>query len=163
MLNAIDFMIKAEEDGLQLYEMLSREAINQELKDMFALLADSQKSHLMALQTIKSNLSTSELASMEVKAELVNGFDKLLNRQNFFQMLRNDQDAFWHVVTTEEEIISTLEGLASNEPHDQMRRVLERVVADEKEHLNRIENIYEFMEAPLSYLAWGEFSNLRPL
>jgi hypothetical protein len=44
-----------------------------------------------------------------------------------------------------------------------MRRVLERIVSDEKDHLSKIENIYEFMETPHTYLEWGEFSNLHPL
>ncbi len=34
---------------------------------------------------------------------------------------------------------------------------------DEKEHLSIVENIYEFVEKPRTFLAWGEFSNLKEL
>ena len=34
---------------------------------------------------------------------------------------------------------------------------------DEKRHLERIEEIYDFVETPRCYLEWGEFSNLRSL
>jgi rubrerythrin len=37
------------------------------------------------------------------------------------------------------------------------------LAAEERRHLNMVENIYDFVEAPRSFLAWGEFSNLREL
>jgi rubrerythrin len=163
-MNAIDFMISTEEDGLRLYETLSQEATDMELKEIFSLLADSQNKHLASLETLKKNLSKTDIDSMTAKgSNTINGFRKLLNKRHVLGMLKNDQDAFWHVVTTEEEIIRTLEGIASAEPQEEMRRVLERIVSDEKEHLSKIENIYEFIETPHSFLEWGEFPNLHPL
>ena len=136
-----------------------------DLKEIFMLLADSQKKHLATLESLKKNMSKADLNSMKVKGSknTINGFRKLLNKGNVLSMLKNDQDAFWHVVTTEEEIIRVLEGIASGEPQAKMRRVLDRIVSDEKEHLSKIENIYDFIETPQSYLEWGEFSNLHPL
>ena len=164
-MNAIDYMIQTEEDGLRLYETLSQEAINLELKEIFTLLADSQKKHLATLESLKRNLSNADLDAMEVKGSknVPNGFRRLLKKADILNMLKNDQDAFWHVVTTEDEIIKALEGIASAVPQMKMRRVLERIVSDEKAHLSKIENIYEFMETPHTYLEWGEFSNLHPL
>lgn len=164
-MSAIDYMIQTEEDGLRLYETLNQEATNMELKEIFALLADSQNKHLATLESLKKNMSKADLDSMEVKGSefITNGFRRLLKKRDILDMLKNDQDAFWHVVTTEEELIKALEGLASAVPQEKMRRVLERIVSDEKDHLSKIENIYEFIETPHSYLEWGEFSNLHPL
>ncbi len=164
-MNAIDYMIEIERDGLQLYETLDRKVTNIEFKEIFSLLADSQRRHLSALENIKSNLAGQENNFMDVDKSMQgnNGFRRLLKSRDLLGKLENDQDAFWHIVTTEDEVIKVLEGVAANESHRELRRMLEQIVKDEKEHLSKIENIYEFVETPHSYLEWGEFSNLHPL
>ncbi len=37
------------------------------------------------------------------------------------------------------------------------------MVDEEKEHLSIVENIYDFVEKPRTFLACGEFSNLKEL
>ena len=39
-------------------------------------------------------------------------------------------------------------------------RVLLRIAEEEHEHFNILENVFNFVNAPNQYLAWGEFSNL---
>ena len=34
---------------------------------------------------------------------------------------------------------------------------------EERRHLNVVEHIYDFVEAPRTFLAWREFSNLQEL
>jgi len=53
--------------------------------------------------------------------------------------------------------------MARVEKGEQVKALLNWFVEDEKRHLEEIEGIYEFVEAPRSYLEWGEFSNLHPL
>jgi hypothetical protein len=38
---------------------------------------------------------------------------------------------------------------------------MRRIAEEERHHLEVMENIYDFVESPRTYLAWGEFSNLR--
>jgi rubrerythrin len=66
-------------------------------------------------------------------------------------------------VKAEEEVIVLLDGMAKAEGEDNTRELLVLLAEEEKQHLSRMENIYEFVEAPRSYLEWGEFSNLHPL
>jgi hypothetical protein len=35
------------------------------------------------------------------------------------------------------------------------------IAEEERKQLNIVENIYSFVESPKTYLAWGEFSNLK--
>lgn len=164
-MNAIDFMMRIEEDGLRLYEMLSQEATNDEMKEIFTLLADSQKRHLNTLVTLKDTMSSADANAMTVPNSfyLNNGFRRLMKSPDIIGTLKNDPDGFGHVVTTEEEIIHVLEGLAMCEPQKEVCRIMQRIANDEKEHLSKIENIYDFIETPHTYLEWGEFSNLHPL
>ncbi len=164
-MNAIEFMIRTQEDGLQLYEMLGREAMNVELREIFTLLADSQKRHLSAIVTLKNTVSGADADTMTVPetSYLHNGFRKLMRSADIIAALKNDPDGFGHVVATEEEVIRVLEGLAVCDSGKEICRVMQRIVSDEREHLSRIESIYDFIETPHTYLEWGEFSNLHPL
>lgn len=165
MMTTIDFLVRIEEDGLRLSEKLGRETTNAEQKELFILLADSQKRRLGTLATLKKHISSREADEMTVPETtyLHNGFRTLMRNGNINKMLKNDQDAFGHIVTTEEEVIHVLEGLAADEPRKEVCWMLRRIVNEEKEHLNNIESIYDFIETPHTYLEWGEFSNLHPL
>ena len=164
-MNAIDFMTRVEEDGLRFYEMLGRETGNVELKEIFTLLADNQKRHLSTLTALRVTLDKAVTDEVTVPDSYYrnNGFRQLMRNPDILAVLQNDPDGFGHVVTTEEEIISVLEGLAVCDPQKAICKVMQRIANDEKKHLSKIENIYDFVEAPHSYLEWGEFSNLTPL
>lgn len=164
-MNTLNFMNRFEESGLQLYETLRNEAADYELKELFTLLVDGQKKHLAALEKMKGNVKSEDADSlmMERACHLTNGFSRLLESHDIMHQLKNDQDAFCHIIKAEDEIIQLLEGVARTEPKADARKLIEQIVEDEKQHLSEIENIYEFVEAPRTFLEWGEFSNLHPL
>jgi rubrerythrin len=164
-MSAIDFMLRTEEDGLRLYEELGYEARDPELKEIFELLAERQRNHLDELATLKKSVDPADTDStlVERTCHLANGFRRLLESNDLLRELKNDRDAFYHILKAEEETIELLEGMAKAEPQENTRIILERIAEDEKNHLSTIENIYEFIEAPHTYLEWGEFSNLHPL
>lgn len=164
-MNALNFMIQREEDGLRLYETLGYETTDHELKDIFALLATLQRDHLNALESLKESVGSSDADSTfaERTRHLGNGFRRLLDSHDLLHELKNDRDAFLHILKAEEETIRLLEGMAKAESQMNTRILLERIAEEEKNHLSTIENIYDFMEAPHSYLEWGEFPNLKTL
>jgi rubrerythrin len=164
-MNAIDYMIRTEEDGLRLYEMLSYETDDRELKEIFELLAERQRNHLGSLEALKESVGPSDAESglVERARHLENGFRRLLDSRDIIHELKNDRDAFFHILKAEEETIHLFEGMARAETKTNTRTLLERIAEDEKSHLSNIENIYDFIETPRTYLEWGEFSNLHPL
>lgn len=164
-MNAIDFMIRIEEDGLRLYEMLSQQAGTDELKEIFTLLADCQKKHVDTLVSLKEKMRGPDAGAMTVpdSAYFHNGFRRLMKNRDFSGLLKSDPDAFEHVVSTEEEVIRLLESMSACDTQLEACRVMQKIALDEREHLSTIENIYEYMEKPRTYLEWGEFMNLDTL
>ena len=164
-MNVLDYAIRIEEEGLQLYERLGYDTRHPELKNIFGLLADAEKKHAEALEALKQEVDPSDAdsAMLERACHLENGFKKLLASNDALHELKRDPDAFWHIVKAEEENIRLLEGMAAAEPHEGARTLFLKIAEDEKRHLETIENIYEFMEIPHTFLEWGEFSNLHPL
>jgi len=164
-MDAIEFMTRFEEDGLRFFETLCAESIDAERKELFEILADNQKRHLGSLEKLKENLHGIETDTTLVDraGQMVNGFRRTLYSHDIIKELKQDTDAFDHIVKAEEEIIELLDGMAKAEPEENTHEVLALLAEEEKQHLIRMEHIYEFVEAPRSYLEWGEFSNLQTL
>jgi len=164
-MDAIEFMARFEEDGLRFFETLGAESTDTERKELFDLLADNQKRHLGSLEKMKENLHGIETDTtlVERAGMVVNGFRRTLCSYDLPKEFKQDTDAFDHIVKAEEGVIELLAGMAKAEPEENTRVLLALLAEEEKRHLSRMENIYEFIEAPRSFLEWGEFSNLHPL
>lgn len=164
-MNALEFMTKFERDCLSFYELLGRETTDREMKELYELLTETQKSHLLRLEEIIGSQRRQDADSelLERTAPLEFGFHKLFFDHELIKAMRHDRDAFDHVVHAEEDVIRLFEGVARAEKREGTRQMLAMLAEDEKAHLAEIEGIYEFIERPGSYLEWGEFSNLRPL
>jgi rubrerythrin len=74
-----------------------------------------------------------------------------------------DADGYRHAIKAEEQSIGFYLDAAEKERSPEVRRMLQTLAAEERIHLNIIENIYEFVESPKYFLEWREFSNLKPL
>ena len=75
--------------------------------------------------------------------------------------LKEDPDAYKHVVKEEEDGVKFYEELAAQAKDEGTRAILVKIAEQERKHLDIVENIYSFVESPKNYLAWGEFSNLK--
>jgi rubrerythrin len=164
-MSAITYLSRFENDCLNLYKTLESNTGNPELKELYELLADSRQRHLDALlhrqETVGSGDYESDL--IERAEQVTNSCRQTLLAHDISKALRHDHDAFDHVVHAEGEMIRLCAGMAGNEKNEKVKELLSWFVADEKQHLEEIEGIYEFVEAPHCYLEWGEFSNLRTL
>lgn len=164
-MNVLDYATRVEEEGLRLFERLEHETENRELKEIFELLADTKREHCESLETMKQQISPADAEStmLERAREVKSGFRTLYESSDAMHQLRTDPDGFLHIVKAEEEAIRLYEGMAAAETHPSARVLLQKIADDEKKHLEVIENIYDFIEAPRTYLEWGEFSNLHSL
>lgn len=164
-MNTLEFLRRFENDCLSFYDRLSAETTDPELKRLYGLLADSRKRHLDVLVTLMEAIRSEDVTSeLTERAEyVVNGYRMAMTARNFDKEMQGDRDAFGHVFHAEGEMIKLCEGMAKAEQGEQVKALLNWFVEDEKRHLEEIGGIYEFVEAPRSFLEWGEFSNLHPL
>jgi rubrerythrin len=164
-MNTLEFLSRFENDCLGFYKTLAAEAADPELKGLYELLADSRARHLDVLENVMKSVRSEDLTSemADRAGHVTNTCRMALTARDFNKEMRGDSDAFGHVVRAESEMITLCEGMARVEKGEQVKALLNWFVEDEKRHLEEIEGIYEFVEAPRSYLEWGEFSNLRPL
>jgi rubrerythrin len=161
-MNVFDFAIKMEEDGRKFYEKLAAEAEDPELKTIFTLLAEEEHQHQHIFQSMKNGEDPVK-ADSRIMEKAKSTFQKLLQKKYASGILRRDPDGYLHSIKTEEEYIRLYEDMAKEEKNEHVKELLLRIAEEERHHLNIMENIYDFVESPRTFLAWGEFSNLREL
>jgi rubrerythrin len=164
-MNAIDYLTSFENDCLNLYKTLGSSTDDTEKKELYGLLADTRQRHLDSLAALKEtmNIGEGESALIDRAGQVVNKCRETLLSTDITKAMRNDHDAFDHIINAEEEMIRLCAGMAKHETGENVKTLLNWFVADEKRHLQEIEEIYDFVEAPHCYLEWGEFSNMRTL
>jgi len=161
-MNLIECTIKMKEETGAHYLRLADSVDNKDLKQIFTLLAAAEEEHVRTLAKMNSHLN-SKNADSDAFNDGVCVFRPFLDATQLDKELKNDSDAFSHVVTEEEETISFFEQLAQQSKDATMKKICNKLADQERKHLNKIENIYSFVEDPRTYLEWGEFSNLKSL
>jgi rubrerythrin len=159
-MNIIDCAIRKEEDARGYYEELATMTDVPELKNLFSMLAASEKEHHDALVKVKGSINPQKTGFSALR-DAACIFTPLLAKRDLMTDLKDDPDAYRHAVKREEEDVRFYEELAANTENEESRELLLMMADEERKHLSIVENIYSFVESPRSYLAWGEFSNLK--
>jgi rubrerythrin len=160
MMNVFDFAMRMEEEHCGYYEKLAAAARSKELKTIFTLLADSEREHHEHLTFLKAGTDP-KLAWSVALERAKKHISKLVEDLPPEEVLQSDYDGYRHAIRQEEMSINLYEKLADQEPNKTVAEVMRRIAEEERHHLEVMENIYDFVESPRTYLAWGEFSNLR--
>lgn len=164
-MNALDYVTKFETDCLHLLHTLTSETTNPELKELYELLGETRQRHMDSLLSLHGSMGDANITSdmIDRAGQVDNACHIMLSDPDMRRAMRNDPDAYNHVIHAEEEMIRLCTGMARVEKSEEARALLNWFVEDEKKCLNEIEEIYDFVESPHCYLEWGEFSNLRSL
>ncbi|BCS55915.1 ferritin family protein [Geobacter sp. SVR] len=161
-MNIIECTIAMKQGTHAHYRRLAEAVGDTELQRLFSLLADEEQKHIGLLQKINSRVrpTSDELTALEAS---VCAYRPMLNEADLNAELDRDPDAFRHVVKDEEETIEFFDLLARECQDARMKKLCLLLARQERKHLATVENIYDFVEEPRTYLEWGEFSNLHKL
>ncbi|RNC70109.1 MAG: ferritin [Desulfuromonadales bacterium] len=160
-MNIFDCAIKMEEEAKAHYDKLATTATVPELKTLFGLLASAEKEHYDSLVRMRDKSAAAAAAEFTALNEAACAFKPLLGKCDLMAELKHDPDGYRFVVKEEEASIKFYEDLAAKAEDEGTRKLLLALAAEERRQLSIMENIYSFVESPHTYLAWGEFSNLK--
>ena len=162
-MNILDCTIKMKQETRAHYERLAETVSDTEVKRLFSLLASAEDEHIGKLRVLKKNMNKSNVLDVERLEESVCVYSPHIDPRHLAEVLRDDPDAYRHVVQEEEETIEYFDQLGNQAGNEQLKKIFRLLAAKEREHLTMLENIYFFVEEPRTYLEWGEFSNLKSL
>jgi rubrerythrin len=162
-MNVFDLAMEKELDVKAYYEKLAEESPLPGLKRVFTLLAGDEQKHFDSIKAMKDGAGPGHLAdstALEAAREILgemNG-DKSIGDQ-----LKNSLESYRLALKVEADSVRFYEGILDKETDNRLKKVLEKILGEEKKHYTIVENLYDFALKPGYFLAWGEFSNLRDL
>jgi rubrerythrin len=159
-MNVFDFAMKMEIDGKAFYEKMAQETSSAGLKTIFSRLAEDEQKHYEIFQSLKSQTQTIVMKDSTVLDESRNIFEELLGEKDLQADIGNDIEGYRYAMKLEADSFRLYEDAAAKEENSQVKSLLLRIAAEEHNHFNILQNIYDFVNAPSQYLAWREFSNI---
>lgn len=159
-MNVYDFALKMEEDGKAYYEKLASETRQEGLKTIFTRLAEDEQKHYDIFQELKSGTKVPNMPATTVLEDAKNVFETLPQGEAALEGVSGDLEAYRHAIQLEADSFRLYEEAAGKESDPQVKTLLLQIAKEEHKHFNILGNIYQFVNAPNQFLAWGEFSNL---
>jgi len=160
-MNVFDCAIKIQEETKQYYEGLQAESDRQEMRELFSLLAASEDQLKKSLLRLKRMVP--ERNDLKALDGTLCSFRPPLSQRELMEELEKDPDLYRFSVTQEEQEIEKFERLSAQAGSETSATTLRLIAEAERRHLNVMENIYDFVEAPRNFLVDGEFSNRHEL
>lgn len=159
-MNLIECAISRETAASHRYEELATAAVAQEQQELFTLLAASEREHLRKLLDLKRELAGHGRMETAVATETC-PLKPLPPTESITARDAVGSDGYADVTRAEAESIAFYEDLAAKAENPELRRLCQELAMEERQHAQQIERIFDFVEGPKNFLAWGEFSNLR--
>jgi len=157
-MNVYDFAMKMERDGESYYRKLAQKTSAGGLQKIFTQLAADEEKHFETFKALKENATPTMTASTALE-DAKNVFESLPRDQDR-SGVQGDLEAYRYAMKLESDSFRFYEDAAGRENDAGVRDLLLRIAGEEQKHFNILQNIYDFVNAPNQFLAWGEFSNL---
>lgn len=159
-MNVFDFAMKMELDGKAFYEKLAKGTSVAGLRTIFSRLAVDEQKHYEVFLALKNQTQAAAMEDTTVLEEAKNVFESLLEQKEALGPVRGDLEGYRYAMKVEADSFRLYEDAASREKNADVKNLLLRIAGEEHKHFTIVQNIYDFVNAPNQYLAWGEFSNL---
>jgi len=160
-MNIFDYALKMELDGKAFYEKLATETESEGLRKIFNELADDEQKHYDIFQQLKENQAINSMADSVALEGAKNIFTEMQADLSSQSLLKTNLDAYQRAMEAEKESAKLYCEAAAKEEDGAVKTLLLKIALEEQKHLNILENIFDFVNAPTQSLVWGEFSNLE--
>ncbi len=160
-MNVFDYAIKMELDGKAFYEKLAKETESEGLRKIFSELAEDEQKHYDIFSKLKENQSLNSMPDSTALEGAKNIFTEMQADVSSQKLLKTNLDAYQQAMNAEKESAKLYRDAAAKEENAEVKALLLKIAIEEEKHLNILENIFDFVNAPTHSLVWGEFSNLN--
>lgn len=160
-MNIFDYAMQMELDGKAFYEKLAEESETDGLKTIFRSLALDEEKHYDLFRQLKEQGAVMSMVDSKSLDGAKNVFIRLQEQGVAPGADAKNLEAYQYAMQVEADSATLYQEAADKETNQEIRDILLRIAVEERKHLNIIENVFEFVNAPNQNLVWGEFSNLK--
>jgi rubrerythrin len=153
-MNTIDFAINMELEGKRYYTNLAEENMDNELYQVFLLLADSEKQHANLLKTFK-NKEALNLQDQFIHPEFKSVFKGL--KQFRKEHSAKQLDAYRIACEQEAKSIELYKDMKANAESELEEEIYNYLIQQEEEHLILFEELVKMVTRPEEWVESAEF------
>lgn len=156
-MNVLRFAQEVDLSARNFYEEMASRADDPGVRRIFGMLAEDEREMLNHLGMLAARTGDIDAEALD---RGVNVFEQLRMREDRLSV-ENDLAAYRLALNAERELLHQYRSAVKAEHHPEVKRILLEMTREEQKHVEELENLYDFANAPNHYLAWGEFSNLE--
>jgi rubrerythrin len=156
-MNIYDYAMQMEKEGELFYRELSEKTNNNELKGVLNLMADEEVQHYEFIKAMKDNADTPNLidSSLVESAKVV--FEKIKQHQGSFNFGASAGDMYRQACKTEDAAYHFYMEKAEEAENPVHKEIFTKLAAEEKQHMEMMENLADFVDEPKQWLENGEW------
>lgn len=157
----LDFAIDVEQAEHDLYQRLASCSEDVGIQAIFKMVASDERKLLNKLLKMKEDSANCELEIAVSQREqrtiksTQSGSCELLDRFD----VRDDLSSYSYILRTEQLLLNLYANMKQREEDPGARELLDLIIAEKQEEIDRIHMLYDFINAPNQFLASGEFGN----
>ena len=159
----LDFAIAVEQAEHDLYQRLSSCSDKLGIQAIFKMMVSDERKLLKKLRKMKEDPDNYELEISVSQAE-----KKIIKRTNAASCdllerfeVRDDLSSYNYILRTEQLLLNLYINMKQREDDQDARELLDMIIAEKQEEVDRIHMLYDFVNAPNQFMESGEFSNLK--
>jgi len=154
-MNTMRFIQELDQSARLFYQEMALRTENTGIRRIFEMLSEDEESLLERHRTLVAQGETIDAKTLD---RAINIFEQLRRSEEQLEV-KDDVAAYRLALDTERDVLQQYRDAAKAEKHPDVKKLLTKIVQDEKRHVLELEALYDFANAPNHYLAWGEFSN----
>jgi hypothetical protein len=124
------------------------------------MMAEDEQELLERFRALKAAVRTTTMQDSRILESAGNVLGNILNEREALQ-ITDDLEAYHYVMRVEAAICRLYEDAARRETNPEVQALLRRIASEERRELESLRKLFDFVNAPNEFLAWGEFSNLN--
>ena len=168
-MNVFEYALKMERDGEWYYREQAIKTQYEELKVVLEGMADDELRHYQIIQALQNRKIDYVPGPEEMKSKIQNVFEQAENKpfipkdQDSIAKLRDEQvDVYRAALLKEEESMQLYKKLQETAEQEAETIVLERLMQEEKKHVEVLENIIQMFNQVNEWVEAAEFNHQKP-
>jgi rubrerythrin len=160
-MNLFDFALQMEQDATEFYLKLSNSTSEPGYKRFFADLASDHIERYRFIESMTSGEGTGDEKSFPVMDENCSPWRMVSIKDAVADEADGGlENAYRFALKLETAEIHCFRNMLEQTRSGKMKKYLKVIAEEETRHVEDFQSVYDFINAPNQYLAYGEFSNL---
>ena len=156
-MNAYEYAMQMEKEGEQFYRELADKSSDEGLKNIFLNLANEEVKHYELFKNIAESEDHIEIPKMDVMKDAKEIFAEMKASGKELDF-GDDQIALYKkALESEDKAYNLYIDKANEVSNPEHKEIFLKIAAEEKKHLELLENLVDFVESPKNWLESAEF------